>query len=604
MAKAEDEKPARGRWRAPADDAVRRAAAAYGVLPSYVDGLGTRRDAPLDVLRDVLAALEVDPLAPPPRPPRVAPRSPPRAQPPPRGRSRGLLANLYTVRGAADQGFGDVAALSELVAIAARRGFQFVGVNPLHAIRHTEFDCSPYWPQSRLFRDALYLDPLRVPEIGPAGTRSAVLAALDGAELRRARRLDHPRLAARRHAALSIAHQAFLAKAPPARRRAFERFRARSAPALDDFATFQAIEERHGIGFSRWPAALRDPRSPATRAFATEHAARVSYFAWLQFELDRQLEECGEQARAAGMAIGIYGDLAVGSAPDSADLWMHPEQHVEGFTLGAPPDLYSPLGQAWGFPPLDPLRMRRERGAYFARLVAAAMRGCGALRIDHAIGLVRQYWIPKGAAGDLGVMVEMPSAVMLARIAAASRRAHCCVIGEDLGAVPPELRPLLARYGLLRSVVMLFERDGAGFLSPSKYPRDALATVATHDVPPLAGFARGVELPVRRALGLLASAAALARARRERRADVATLLAMLRKAVPRASRANIVDAAHAALDGAASRLIGFALDDVGGERLPINVPTATPDRHPVWSRRMRRDLRSIDRDGSWPPDQT
>ena len=81
--------------------------------------------------------------------------------------------------------------------------------------------------------------------------------------------------------------------------------------------------------------------------------------------------------------------------------------------------------------------------------------------------------------------------------------AETAVVGEDFGTVPEGLCDELAAAQILSYRVMRFEREGEGFVPPNRYPRLAATCVATHDLPPLAGWWEGKDLSEAAALGLL-----------------------------------------------------------------------------------------------------
>jgi 4-alpha-glucanotransferase len=360
-------------------------------------------------------------------------------------RAWGLIANLYTLRSDRNWGVGDLTDLGDLLEWAGKLGAEFVGVNPLHALHNRGMDVSPYSPVSRLFRNPLYLDVERVPELRDTPQVHARLASADVRrqleQLRAAKRLDYERAMTMKLGVLEPLHRAFVERGDDDRRRAYETWRAAREPELTDYATYMALTEvpssqflvpseprSPGTGnlepgtllgpdWRQWPAEFRSPTSRAVQDFRRTHADRVDFHRWLQFETDRQLGEAAERGRGADLKIGLYQDLAIGTSPAGSDTWSFPDLFVHGACVGAPPDPYAATGQNWGLPPIDPRRLKEDGYRYFIRVVRAAFRHAGALRIDHVMGLFRVFWIPNGHSGTDGAYVRYPSGDLLGILA-------------------------------------------------------------------------------------------------------------------------------------------------------------------------------------------
>ncbi|MGH7336169.1 MAG: hypothetical protein ACREI7_01205, partial [Myxococcota bacterium] len=100
----------------------------------------------------------------------------------------------------------------------------------------------------------------------------------------------------------------------------------------------------------------------------------------------------------------------------------------------------------------------------------------------------------------------------------------------------------------------------------------------------------------RRTIGQIRDDAALEEARRARRNDRAALRDRLeRSGFPAREEDSTAWAAAvtAFLCETRAVLVGIALDDLGAEAEPINLPGVSYDRHPSWTRRMALPLDAI-----------
>jgi 4-alpha-glucanotransferase len=521
-------------------------------------------------------------------------------------RAFGITANLYTVRSERNWGAGDLRDLATIAEWTANAGGAFVGVNPLHALRNEGYDVSPYSPITRLFRNPLYIAVEDVPELAyDAWARERIASPelqAELAELRAAHMLDYGRIMALRAPILASLHGTFVAreaKGGTPHGRAYAAFVAREDPQLTQFATFMAISEREGPDARQWPEPLRDANGPAVAALRQELAERVDYHRWLQFEIDRQLGCAASDAMRAGLSLGVYQDLAVGSAPSGSDVWANPGLFVPGATVGAPPDMYSDEGQNWGLPAVNPHVLRATGYDYWIRLLRAGFRHAGALRLDHALGLFRMFWVPLGATAREGTFMKSFAHDLFGILALESVRHGSLVVGEDLGTVPPEVPRVLQRWGVLGSKVVVFEREfhTGRFRAASEYPRLALATVNTHDLPPLVGWLEQRDIMLRSEVGDLTDPEQQRGMREARTGDRYALIEMLIEAglLPDSARENVqseplIAALHAFIRRTPSALVGLALDDLAREAEPVNIPGIWQDKYPSWSRRMRETL--------------
>ncbi|MGH8687507.1 MAG: 4-alpha-glucanotransferase [Burkholderiales bacterium] len=507
--------------------------ARYGIAAAYTDIEGRSREASPEALAALVREFDD---APPPI--AASAPAPGRCHPLPPARVWGPSVQLYALRSARNWGMGDFGDLAALIDWAAARGAALVGLNPLHALFADEpAHCSPYSPSTRLAWNTLYLDVEAIPEYAECADArtlvgsSAFRARL--ARLREAPRVDYPGVAAAKQEVLRLLYSRF-----------------GGSPRVAEFERFRSDDVRRHAAWEAQRAGGADPR----------------YYEYLQWQADAQLAVCAESARARGMAVGLYLDIAVSTDRAGSEVEAHPELFARHASIGAPPDAFNPRGQDWGQPPPRPDRMRATGYALFRRVLATSMRHAGAVRIDHVMQLARLYWVPAGFAATDGAYVRYPLEALLAVLAEESRRHRCLVVGEDLGTVPPEVREGMARAGIAGIRLLRFERDARGeFIPPAAYPAEALCAVGTHDMPTLAGW-----------LGDAAFAAD--------RDALGTALGALPDPVR----------VHACLAASPCRLMLLQPEDALGVTEPWNVPGTTTE-HPNWQRKLPLSIEDFGR---------
>ncbi|ASW57494.1 4-alpha-glucanotransferase [Plantactinospora sp. KBS50] len=526
--------------------------------------------------------------------------------------SWGWMLQLYALHSARSWGMGDLGDLAEFTRWAgAGTGAGLVLLNPLHAVAPSHpVPASPYSPSSRRFANPLYLrvadtaayraadpelrarvDALRPPapaaagEAGGAGPGEAGAVGSGGADAS-ADLIDYDAVWRAKRAALEL----LFPLADPVDLDA--------DPELAAFATYCALAERHGSDWRTWPEPLRRPDGPAVAEARGRLAERIAFHAWIQTLCREQLAAAGHAARETGMPVGIVHDLAVGVDPGGADGWLLADVLAAGVHIGAPPDDFNQLGQDWGLAAWRPDRLAATGYAAYRDLLRRVLSDAGGLRVDHVAGLWRLWWIPPGAGPGEGTYVRYDPEAMLGILALEAYRAGAVVVGEDLGTVQPAVTRGLRGRNMLGSTVLWFARDaevaGAPFLPPERWPRTALGTISTHDLPTAAGFLAGEHVRVRAELHQLAGSVAdeWERAREDRR----RLVAMLRDAglLPpgEPSDDDVVVAMHAALAASPTRLLAVSLYDVLGEVRQPNLP-GTVDEYPNWRMPLPATLERI-----------
>jgi 4-alpha-glucanotransferase len=495
----------------------------------------------------------------------------------------GLMTQLYSLRSQRSWGIGDLGDLADLCSLAKiRAGADFVLINPLHANEAVPpLSPSPYLPSSRRFIAPMYIRVEDIPEVAYVPSQQRAVIEWESERPSRNNNTDHllDRDEVWRAKVKALEH-VFDAPRSPGREAQFEAYCVREGKVLEDYATWAAISEEYQD--ETWPDELATASAAAVAAWRDEHSDRVLFHAWMQWIADEQSAHAQSTARNAGMSIGIITDLAVGVHPSGADAWSLHRVLAKGMSVGAPPDGFNPQGQDWSQPPWQPRALEAAAYVPFRDVVRAAVRHSGAVRVDHILGLFRQWWIPLGHRSGDGSYVQFDYEALVGILILEAHRAGAIVIGEDLGTVEPWVREYLSSRGVLGTSVLWFERthDG-GFTPPEHYRADALATVTTHDLPPTAMMLTGAQVDLRAELGLIDDPeAAAAQAADELR----KLVALLRErnwVIEDYEDEDLIAGVHRMVLASPAVLIGVAITDAVGDMRAQNVP-GTYEEYPNW----------------------
>lgn len=504
----------------------------------------------------------------------------------------GISCQLYTLRSERNWGIGDFSDLLELISLAAGFGADMIGLNPLHAPCGVTPDAvSPYSPSDRRFLNPLYIDPEAVAEFAETpGLAETIRGAAFQQKLEVLRQggwVDYAAVSTLKYTTFEQLYKTFMEKHVAAgshRALEFQDFVARQGKELEAFARHETGHNVHGRDF----------------------ASDTGFYLYLQWLAILQLENCQKTAILKGMKVGLMGDLAVGSVASGSEVCTNPELYIPRVTIGAPPDPFSSQGQDWGLPVINPLAMVRNRYCHFISLLRANLAPCGALRIDHAMALMRLWWcLPEdGHNPALGIYVYYAMNDLMALLCLESARNRCLIIGEDLGVVPGAFRHAMAEQGIHGNRLLYFmQRHDHSFIPPVEFPEDSLLMVTNHDVPTLADWWSAGDINRRASLGLLPGEGAENAALEERTRDKQQLLAWLEgsrvlpehwktDSLDREFDMNLCGAIHRSCARSASRLMLLQLEDMQLLTEPVNIP-GTYREYPNWRRKQRLNTRDI-----------
>ena len=307
-------------------------------------------------------------------------------------RTAGLVAPLFALRSDSDWGIGDFGALREAIDFAAEAGMHAVQLLPINDTTSTR-DTADSYPYNAISVDALhpiYIDLEALPSL-PEAEQATFLSEANA--LRALPAVDYPRVLALKERYLRRSFE--LWGKDDLASEAYQNFYQAAASWLRPYALYCVLRDHFGTGaptqWAGWEVYDEDKATAYLDDPANVEA--VSYYYWLQFILDGQMQEVRSYAEAR--RIFLKGDLPIGVAPHSVDVWRAPHLFHTEQSAGAPPDDFAADGQNWGFPTYDWTAMQREDFRWWRQRFEQQARYFHAFRIDHILGFFRIWEVPR-----------------------------------------------------------------------------------------------------------------------------------------------------------------------------------------------------------------
>jgi len=301
---------------------------------------------------------------------------------------------------------------------------------------------------------------------------------------------------------MRAAYHTFQEKACDADRVDLVRFKAQHSSWLSDYCLYQCLKEQYrGVPWWEWPPGVRDRDRGEMGVILTGEGCE--FVAFEQFMFFRQWHALRAYARARG--IGIFGDIPIFVAEDSADVWAHRDLFVldaygrPEIVTGVPPDYFSAEGQRWGNPHYRWAKMAEDGFSWWRNRVATQRELFDWMRIDHFRGLEAAWAIPfKSETGVDGHWLPVPGDALLASLRDCF--GSLPLVAEDLGLITDAVYALRDLYGLPGMRVLQFAFDGNPDNPhlPHNYMVNSVAYTGTHDNDTTVGWFAGLSETERR----------------------------------------------------------------------------------------------------------
>ena len=305
----------------------------------------------------------------------------------------GTLVPVFSLRSKSSFGIGDFGDLKKMIDFVSQTGQRVLQILPINdtTITHTWTDSYPYSCISIFAIHPQYADLNQLPAIADKAEAKKYEALR--IKLNALSQIDYEAVNNAKTEYLKIIFEQegkrIMASAE------YKAFFEESQSWLVPYGHYCMLRDKNGTAdFTLWPdhnvwdeAERKDLTNPEAEAYKN-----VEFFYFVQFILNKQMQEAHEHAKAKGVIL--KGDIPIGVHRHSCDVWMEPKYFNLNGQAGAPPDDFSVNGQNWGFPTYNWDEMLKDGCQWWTRRFQNMSKYFDAYRIDHVLGFFRIWEIP------------------------------------------------------------------------------------------------------------------------------------------------------------------------------------------------------------------
>lgn len=391
----------------------------------------------------------------------------------------GINLPLFSIRSTRSSGIGEFLDLIPIIDWCEEIGFDVIQLLPLN---DTGYETSPYNALSSLALNPIYLSLTSLPYVA-----SDEELGLDLEGFAKYQTLQRVAYEAVLNAKLSFMRRYFakyfavISKSPE-----YEEF-IQKQEWVFPYALFKVLKDNQvHKNWAKWPPKLRDPTKKYFKQLEKKHRTEMDFYIFLQFLCFVEMKQVHLHARKKG--VWIKGDIPILISPESSDVWLFRQDFNRDFSAGAPPDMFNPEGQNWGFPIYRWDSIESDNFSWWRRRLEVASTIYDIYRVDHIIGFYRIWAMRRGESAIEGSYYPSDEWARMIQgekiLSHLMRFSSMLPIGEDLGIKIEKIRASLHQLGIPGTKIPRWERyheTDNSFVAYEKFNPLSLTSVSTHD---------------------------------------------------------------------------------------------------------------------------
>ncbi len=392
----------------------------------------------------------------------------------------GICVPVFSLKSSLSEGIGDFYDLFLLIQWVKKIGMDLIQILP---INDTGLAKSPYSAQSAFALDPVYIRIACLPNM-----ESNPFWKKKGELLRKELQTKNVSFSTVRRKKLSFLYEYFLCFFPTlSQKKSYQDF-VQKHSWLSEYALYKALRHKfREKPWYEWPKKYKNPQEKDLFLWSKQEEEQVLFYTFLQYLCFSQFFKV--KKLAAEKKILLMGDIPILVSYDSVDVWFYRKTFRLDLLAGAPPDMYSREGQNWGFPTFNWDFLEKNNYSWWRKRIEIASLFYDLYRIDHLVGFFRIWSIKPFELAKQGRFVSENRLLWPflgeKRLESLITMSSMLPIAEDLGTIPHEVRPILKKLGICKTLVARWEKTEEGeLIHPKDYPYLSFCCLSTHDSEP------------------------------------------------------------------------------------------------------------------------